>query len=111
MVSQSRAVLSKEAVKTRWPSGLNCAEITVSPCCIGSPIGFSAEGIPEPCRPIHGGGHDPLAIRTELRGINPGSSCCMVSPIGFSTQERPRAAPFYPRKPHDALAFRTELRE
>jgi hypothetical protein len=36
--SQSRAVPSADAVSTRWPSALNCAEVTPSSCFIGSPI-------------------------------------------------------------------------
>ena len=36
--SQTRAVLSSEAVTTRWPSGLNCAELTAPHARIGSPI-------------------------------------------------------------------------
>src|SRR5215510_11345256 len=35
--SHSRAVLSTEAVTTRWPSGLNCAETTPSAWIIGVP--------------------------------------------------------------------------
>jgi hypothetical protein len=38
--SHSRAVLSSEAVTTRWPSGLNRAELTQPSCFIGSPIGL-----------------------------------------------------------------------
>ena len=38
--SQSRAVLSPEAVTSRWPSGLNAAELTQPSCCIGMPIAF-----------------------------------------------------------------------
>src|SRR6266487_721755 len=38
--SQSRAVLSYEAVTTRWPSGLNCADLTAVSCFMGSPMGL-----------------------------------------------------------------------
>jgi hypothetical protein len=34
--SHTRAVLSAEAVTTRWPSGLNCADTTPPSCRIGS---------------------------------------------------------------------------
>ena len=34
--SQTRAVLSRDAVTTRWPSGLNSAYVTRSPCRNGS---------------------------------------------------------------------------
>ena len=38
--SQSRAVLSAEAVKSRRPSGLNRADSTLASCLIGLPMGL-----------------------------------------------------------------------
>ena len=65
--SHTRAVLSQEAVTTRWPSGLNCAELTVAFMLQGRANRLAGGGIPHPRRLVPRGGHHPLTIGTELR--------------------------------------------
>ena len=65
----TRAVLSPEAVTTRCPSGLNCAELTSPSCFIGSVSAFLLPR-PIPAPSDHRGRQHPLPIGAELRGID-----------------------------------------
>ena len=65
--SHSRAVLSRDAVTIRRPSGLNDALSTASFMALRAAIKLPLARVPQPRRPVAGRGHDPAAIGAERR--------------------------------------------
>src|SRR5271165_4036580 len=67
--SHSRAVLSREAVRMRWPSGLNAALSTQSvwPSRVASAVPLAASH----SRAVPGGSEDALAVGAERDALDP----------------------------------------
>jgi hypothetical protein len=79
--SQSRAVLSHEAVSTRWPSGLETALTTNIGVAFESGQKLAALGLPEPRGTVVRGGEHPPVVRAKDRGPNPSGVALKSVPL------------------------------